>query len=116
MIYRILISLCMFYSLLFACGGSCLECHPKLQPYINDKDHTTLNSCVSCHDQPSKNGMCGKDCFDCHSREKVYAQKDVQPHQDLKQCSTCHKEEVNFILPKQSTTPTQDNTLMNFLK
>ena len=66
-----------FASTLFACGGSCLECHSKLRPYINDQNHHVLNECVSCHNTPSQQGQCGKDCFDCHSREKVYAQKDV---------------------------------------
>ena len=100
LIYLILV----LQSLVFACGGSCLECHSKLRPYINDQNHIVLNECVTCHNQPSKSGQCGKDCFDCHSREKVYAQKDVLAHQELKICGTCHKEKVDFTMPKRSNT------------
>ncbi len=116
MLYRFLVSLFVFSTWLFACGGSCLECHPKLKPYIDDKDHTVLTTCISCHDKPSEQGMCGKDCFDCHSREKLYAQKEVQAHQDFKQCIACHKEEANFMVPKPSMSPTQNNTLIQLLK
>lgn len=101
-------------SLLVACGGSCLECHSKLRPYINDQNHAILNECITCHNQPSKNGQCGKDCFDCHSQEKVYAQKDVNAHQELKTCGTCHKEKVDFTTPKQSIISNQQNLIHLF--
>lgn len=103
-------------TVLFACGGSCLECHPKLEPYIQDKDHIVLNECTTCHDKPSENGMCGEDCFDCHSKEKIYAQIDVQPHQELKKCVACHEEKPDFIKPKQSKIPSQNNTLIDIIK
>lgn len=102
-------------NLLFACGGSCLECHPKLNPYINDQDHQILKECTSCHNTPSKSGQCGQDCFDCHSRNKIYAQKDVEAHQALKACKACHEEKDNFTLIKPSTSPTQE-TLIELIK
>lgn len=101
-------------SVVFACGGSCLECHSKLQPYINDQNHSILNKCITCHNQPSKNGQCGKDCFDCHSREKLYANKDIMAHQELKICGTCHKEKVDFTLPKRSVMSNQNNLIQLF--
>lgn len=101
-------------SVVFACGGSCLECHSKLRSYINDQNHSVLNECITCHNQPSKNGQCGKDCFDCHSREKLYANKDIMAHQELKICGTCHKEKVDFTLPKRSVMSNQNNLLQLF--
>lgn len=103
------------HSYLFACGGSCLECHPSLKPYINDKDHIILNECTNCHNTPSQQGQCGQDCFDCHSKDKIYAQKDVVAHQALKACNACHKEKEDFMLVKRSMTPNQE-TLIHFLK
>ena len=103
-----------FASTLFPCGGSCLECHSKLRPYINDQNHHVLNECVSCHNTPSQQGQCGKDCFDCHSREKVYAQKDVIAHQELKICGTCHVEKVDFTLPKRTPISNQQNLIQIF--
>ena len=116
MFYRLFMSFFMASSLAFACGGSCLECHPKLKPYIDDKDHMILNTCVTCHDKPSEKGMCGKDCFDCHSRETLYANKEIQAHQELKLCIACHEEEANFTMPKPSMSPAQDNTLIKLFK
>jgi len=101
-------------SVMFACGGSCLECHSKLRPYINDQNHSVLNECVTCHNKPSQNGQCGKDCFDCHSREKVYAQTDVMAHQELKICGTCHNEKVDFTIPKRSPIANQQNLIQLF--
>ena len=98
-----------------ACGGSCLTCHPKLVPYIHDKDHVILNECTTCHNTPSKNGLCGQDCFECHSKEKMYTQTDNVAHQALKACVACHEEKVDFMLPKQSISPKQ-NTLIQILK
>ncbi|WP_067176515.1 hypothetical protein [Sulfurospirillum sp. UCH001] len=103
-----------FQSMLIACGGSCLECHSKLQPYINDQNHVILNECITCHNKPSEQGQCGKDCFDCHSRDKVYAQKDVVAHQELKICGTCHKEKVDFTIPKRSAISNQQNLIQLF--
>ena len=103
-----------FNSFLFACGGSCLECHSKLKPYINDQNHIVLNECVTCHNQPTQNGQCGRDCFDCHSQEKVYAQKDVSSHQELKICGSCHKEKVDFTLQKRSPISNQQNLIQLF--
>lgn len=101
-------------SVVFACGGSCLECHSKLQPYINDQNHIVLNECITCHNQPSKNGQCGRDCFDCHSQEKLYANKEIIAHQELKLCASCHKEKVDFTLPKRSTISNQQNLIQLF--
>ncbi len=98
-----------------ACGGSCLECHPKLLPFIDDNDHRILKECTSCHNTPSEHGQCGQDCFDCHSRTKLYAQKDVEAHQALKACVACHKEKEELLLQKPSTSPSQE-TLIDLLK
>ena len=100
---------------LLACGGSCLECHAKLQPYINDKNHIILNECTSCHNKPQERGQCGQDCFDCHSKEKIYNQKEIVAHQELKTCSTCHQEKkVDFTLPKRSAISNQQNLIQLF--
>lgn len=82
---------------LLACGGSCIECHPKLQPLMNDKDHMVLNECVTCHDKPVEHGACGQDCFSCHDKGKLYGDASVKEHQAIKQCYSCHKE--NSVLP-----------------
>ena len=99
---------------LVACGGSCLECHSKLRPYINDQNHRVLNECITCHNKPSEQGQCGKDCFDCHSQAKVYAQKDVIAHQELKLCVSCHEEKVDFTIPKRSPISSQKNLIELF--
>ena len=101
-------------SLLVACGGSCLECHSKLRPYINDQNHRVLNECITCHNKPSEQGQCGKDCFDCHSQAKVYAQKDAIAHQELKLCVSCHEEKVDFTIPKRSPISSQKNLIELF--
>lgn len=96
-----------FYTNLWACGGSCLECHAKLQPLIDDKDHAVLKECVQCHTTTNANhGVCGQDCFDCHPKEKLYAHKEVQAHQSLKACITCHKEKSNFLSTQKSPLST----------
>ncbi|WP_442765313.1 hypothetical protein [Sulfurospirillum cavolei] len=116
--YRILLACSIFLATfgtnVSACGGSCLECHPKLQPYIDDSNHFVLKECITCHNKPSEKGQCGKDCFDCHSRENVYAQKDVGAHQELKLCGSCHEEKVDFTVPKRSPMSTQDNLIRLF--
>ncbi|AFL68747.1 hypothetical protein [Sulfurospirillum barnesii] len=111
----VLILLMGLGTLLFACGGSCLECHPKLEPYSEDKDHRILKECTSCHNTPSKNGMCGQDCFECHSRDKLYAQKDIEAHQALKACKACHKEKEDFLRMSPASSPTQE-TLIDLFK
>ncbi|MDD2383714.1 MAG: hypothetical protein PHN18_05945 [Sulfurospirillaceae bacterium] len=105
----------IFSSLAYACGGSCLECHPKLVPLIENKDHLILKTCVTCHNKPSEKGLCGQDCFACHSKEKFFAYVNIKEHQAIKACSACHVEKADFIAPKQFTSPTQ-NTLIQILK
>ena len=100
--------------LAYACGGSCLECHPKLAPFIQDKDHEILNTCTTCHDRPSERGLCGQDCFECHPKEKFYANATIKEHQAIKACSACHIEKANFVVPKQSISPNQNNLIQLF--
>ncbi len=102
-------------SAVYACGGSCIECHSKLVPLMNDKDHLVLNTCTTCHNQPSERGQCGQDCFECHSKEKLYANVTIKEHQAIKACSACHAEKPNFLAPNQSLSPSQ-NTLIQILK
>lgn len=98
---RVILFLAMLFTLVFACGGSCLDCHPKLQPYIDDADHRILKECTTCHNQPTQHGgACGQDCFDCHQKEKLYSDGEVKEHQAIKQCYTCHKD--NTILKEAS--------------
>jgi hypothetical protein len=98
-----------------ACGGSCLECHVKLEPMIDDTDHRVLKTCVSCHTtKPNPQGQCGQDCFDCHSKEKFYALKEVQEHQAIQQCIACHKEKVDFTAQKRSTFGNRQNVIQLF--
>lgn len=99
----------------YACGGSCVECHSKLAPLIKDKDHDILNTCTTCHTKHSENGQCGQDCFECHTKEKLYSNVTIKEHQALKACAVCHAEKTNFISPKQSISPSQ-NTLIQMIK
>jgi len=80
-------------NLALACGGTCLECHPKLKSFIDDKEHFVLNQCVSCHDKPSQqSGACGQDCFACHNKTKLYADASIKEHQAIRVCYGCHKD------------------------
>jgi len=101
-------------SSLLACGGSCLECHSKLKPLINDTNHIVLNTCINCHTTSSPRGQCGQDCFECHSKEKFYAQIEIKEHQAIKACNQCHQEKVDFTLPKNSMVPAQQNLIQLF--
>lgn len=112
----LLILILSFQNSLVACGGSCLECHPKLESYINDKDHIILKECIQCHNTPTQHGKCGQDCFDCHPKEKIYAQKDILEHQELKKCSQCHEEKPNFNLQKPTTSFTKEENLIQLFK
>lgn len=85
----------------FACGGTCLECHPKLQPLITDKEHTVLNQCVTCHDKPAQHGgACGQDCFSCHDKGKLYSDASVKEHQAIRECYSCHKDNADLLINK----------------
>jgi hypothetical protein len=82
-------------SLLLACEGDCMKCHPRLlKDNQLDKDHKVLTTCIECHqptnDDLSKMGaLCGQDCWDCHSIAKV--QQVVTPsHMVLDACIKCH--------------------------
>jgi len=90
-----LILLSIFLTLSFSCGGTCIECHPKLKPIINDKDHTILNQCITCHNKPVVHGnACGQDCFTCHEKQKLYSDASVSEHQSLQKCTVCHNDEI----------------------
>ncbi len=93
-----------FVSFCFSCGGSCLECHPKLLLYIDKQDHQILKECSVCHSQPSQHGgACGQDCFDCHDKSKLYADASVKEHQAIKACYDCHKDN-SLVQPKSNVS------------
>lgn len=111
---RVVLFLTMFFSLVFACGGSCLDCHPKLQPFIDDQDHRILKECTTCHNQPAQHGgACGQDCFDCHQKEKLYSDTEVKEHQAIKACYECHKDNTILKAPesKSSTSGLNEKSL-----
>lgn len=99
---KYLILLSFLTTLAFTCGGSCIECHPKLQPLMQDKEHLILNQCVTCHDKPSQNGACGQDCFSCHDKVKLYADASVKEHQAIKACYECHKDNSDLLVQSKS--------------
>lgn len=100
---KVVFGLFLGASFLFACGGTCIECHPKLVPIINDNEHKILNQCVTCHDKPVVHGTaCGQDCFDCHSKEKLYSDASVKEHQAIKACYECHKDNSDLLVQSKS--------------
>ena len=99
---KYLILLSFFTTLAFTCGGSCIECHPKLQPLMQDQEHLVLNQCVMCHNKPSQNGACGQDCFSCHDKGKLYADASVKEHQAIKACYECHKDNSELLNQSKS--------------
>lgn len=101
-------------SLLFACGGSCVECHPKLKHLLEDKQHNVLTQCITCHSKPSNYGACGQDCFSCHDKTKLYADAAVKEHQAVRKCYECHKDTSSFLGSKKSISSQQQ--LVDFLK
>ncbi len=107
----------MFVSFCFACGGSCIPCHSKLEPIIDDKDHRVLSKCISCHDKPLEQGQCGADCFDCHKKEKLYSDASVKEHQAISACFECHRERFELSpIEKKSLPSNQIKPLVDLLK
>ena len=88
---KYLISLTLITSLLLACTGDCLTCHPKLVPTIKtDVRHKAMLTCINCHSaNPSSMAECGSDCFACHSMKKINA-ADVREHDVIQACRDCH--------------------------
>ncbi len=89
-----------FNSFLFACSGSCLLCHEKLN-LKEPKEHRIIAECISCHQkgcgedsflkEKSSDTSCGSDCFDCH---KTLPQDFT--HKQIVQCVKCH-DKLNSI-------------------
>ncbi len=79
---------------IFACSGSCLLCHPKLN-LEKPVEHKFITQCISCHKggcgeqslsgDKESNTACGSDCFDCHTT----LPKD-QNHAIIAKCVSCH--------------------------
>lgn len=114
---KYLIYLVALSSLSFACGGSCVECHPRLQPILLEKDHALLNSCVTCHDKPIKDAQCGKDCFDCHDRGRLYSDASVKEHQAIKECYVCHQDSQLLNASKNNlSSPIRQKPLVELFK
>jgi hypothetical protein len=74
------------------CVGECFSCHENL---IGDKDHVSLATCYSCHDEKkaslslktktNQDGGCGDRCFTCHMDWPKNSF-----HADLDNCINCH--------------------------
>jgi len=113
---KIVICILLLFSFLFSCGGTCIECHPKLVPVVSDTDHSILNACVSCHNKPVQHGnACGQDCFDCHQKEKLYSDLNVAEHQALKECFECHKDRAMMKFQKNLQSKERQKTLKEIL-
>ncbi|MDR1451647.1 MAG: hypothetical protein LBI57_04860 [Helicobacteraceae bacterium] len=80
----------LFAAIAFACSGDCVSCHAALGDSLGkDSDHSTLLSCVECHQEiASPNAECGGNCFSCHSENSM--DKSVLEHKTLSDCKTCH--------------------------
>lgn len=98
-------------SVVSACTGDCLTCHPNLVPTIQeDLRHKPMLTCIKCHSaDPNSMAECGSECFACHPVEKV-EKVDVEEHKVIRGCRDCHvklKERLGDIAaPKdQSTLP-----------
>ena len=74
----------------FACSGDCLSCHPKLQDTImTDERHKPMLTCIGCHKEESTGiSECGKDCFACHSVERI--DNSIKEHEVISKCRDCH--------------------------
>lgn len=107
----------LLFGILLACGGSCIECHPKLESIINDKDHMVLNACITCHNKPVEHGACGQDCFSCHDKSKLYADASTQEHQAIKACYECHKDtELLNPIKNDVSSPNRQKPLIEIFK
>ena len=89
------ISLILFFNVhVFACSGSCLLCHEKLN-LNKPKAHKIISQCIECHskgcgedsffEDKKAETSCGSDCFDCHKT----LPKDSE-HQQIAKCVKCH--------------------------
>jgi hypothetical protein len=95
---RNLIFVCCFLLLsvqyIFACSGSCLKCHEKLN-LEQPKQHKIIKSCIECHGNgcgedsflkdKSSETSCGSDCFDCHD-----SLPNDNNHDKIVECIECH--------------------------
>ncbi len=80
-----------FGSMLYACTGDCLSCHPSLLPTIEkDPRHRPMLGCIKCH-RPETDAMaeCGSDCFVCHPVEKIES-RGIAAHKPIRGCRDCH--------------------------
>ncbi len=82
-------------TVLFACDGNCVKCHPTLIKNGHlDKNHAILSTCMNCHkvdtDDLAKMGaICGQDCWQCHDVKKVMKIPN-KAHLSLNKCIDCH--------------------------
>lgn len=87
---------------LFACTGDCMTCHPALIPTIHeDARHKPMLGCVKCHiPNPDSMSECGKDCFKCHTQDKI-DRPNVREHDVIRNCRDCHTkmQEELFEIP-----------------
>lgn len=85
---------------IFACSGSCLLCHEKLN-LEKPKEHKIISQCIGCHgkgcgedsflEAKPSDTSCGSDCFDCH---KTLPQDFT--HKQITKCVKCH-DKLNSI-------------------
>jgi len=105
---RIVLFISVFIYALYSCSGDCLSCHPVLKDKLEEKEHILLKECISCHKDDNMEGMtasCGGDCFACHDKDKVINSLNIEAHQKLGECKTCHfqADEVLNFEPKNGT-------------
>ncbi|RXJ87579.1 hypothetical protein [Arcobacter sp. CECT 8985] len=102
----------LFFTILFACSGDCMKCHPGLKKSINNKEHIILKQCITCHDKLSNQmSQCGGDCFSCHSQNKLI-NSDYKAHKQLASCKKCHISKEDFL----SFPNNRDSNLIDLLK
>lgn len=102
-IMKLLTVLILFAStLLLACTGDCLTCHPSLLPTIgSDERHKPMLTCIECHSaNPDSMAECGSDCFACHPVEKI-EKVNLKEHMLIRQCRDCHLQLKNELFSVQ---------------
>lgn len=107
---KILLFLTILTSILFACTGDCLTCHPALVPTIKeDTRHKAMLTCINCHSaDPNSMAECGSDCFECHSMAKIN-KPNIREHDVIQDCRDCHMKMADE-LKSLNLTPSQSFT------
>lgn len=110
---KVLFVITLFISVLIACTGDCISCHPVLKESINKPHHIILKSCISCHkDNAGPVNECGGDCFECHPRQKLINSNRVE-HQEIIKCKECHIDKSDLLNQRKQLN--NSNDLMHIL-